>query len=172
MAFQRNLEFVEFHEFVAEIWNSSFDTGWHHMPSFSFKKNLSNPVRTEGGGTISKKSEICWIPPIPGRILKFRLHCRVALYIPNFCGNKKTEWSSKNCTGNFKEIWNLLNCRNSRWNFEILALLQGGSICLVSLVKIQNDPIRTEGWVAIWSKVDGQRQKILLALLMIFGQQS
>ena len=32
--------------------------------------------------------------------------------------------------------------------FEIPVLLQGGSICLVSLVKIQNGPKRTERGVA------------------------
>ena len=43
----------------------------------------------------------------------------------------------------FKEIW------NSKWKFEIPALLQGGTICLASLVKkIQNDRNRTEGGVA------------------------
>ena len=30
---------------------------------------------------------------------------------------------------------------------QILALLLGGTICLVPLVKNQNDPIRTEGGV-------------------------
>ena len=39
------------------------------------------------------------------------------------------------------EIW---NSWNSRGNFEILALLMGGSLRLVSLVKLQNDLTRTE----------------------------
>ena len=34
---------------------------------------------------------------------------------------------------------------------RILALLQDGTMCLVSLVKIQNDPIRTEGGVVFQS---------------------
>ena len=33
---------------------------------------------------------------------------------------------------------------NSRWNFEISALLHDSTICLVSLVEIQYDPIRSE----------------------------
>ena len=37
---------------------------------------------------------------------------------------------------------------NSKQNFEFLALLQGGTICLVSLAKNQNDTIRTERGVA------------------------
>ena len=39
---------------------------------------------------------------------------------------------------------------NSRWTSEILATLQVGSLCLVSLVKIQNDPIITEGGVEFY----------------------
>ena len=35
----------------------------------------------------------------------------------------------------FKEIWNSWNFWNSRWKFEILVVLQGGTICLISLVK-------------------------------------
>ena len=38
------------------------------------------------------------------------------------------------------------------WKFEIPALLQSGSICLVFLVKIRNDQIRTEGGVAFKKK--------------------
>ena len=45
-------------------------------------------------------------------------------------------------------IWNFFNLWNSKQKFEILALLQGGTICLVSPVKIQNYRIRTVGGVA------------------------
>ena len=33
---------------------------------------------------------------------------------------------------------------HSRWNLEIRALLQCGTICLVALIKKQNGPVRTE----------------------------
>ena len=61
---------------------------------------------------------------IPGEKVKFQLCYRLALYVKyvNFSG-KKSEWSNKN--GRRIEIW-----RNS-----ILALLQVGTIWLVSLVK-------------------------------------
>ena len=40
----------------------------------------------------------------------------------------------------FQKIWKSWNFRNSKWKFEIPALLQGGTLCLVFLVKtIQND---------------------------------
>ena len=58
--------------------------------------------------------------------------------------------------GCFQEIWNSSNTRNARWNFEISALLQGDIIYLVFLVKIQNDPIRTEGGVAFQRNLEFQ----------------
>ena len=51
--------------------------------------------------------------------------------MPNFSG-KKFRMIGKELKEelHFKEIW------NSRWKFEIPALLQHGTICLVFLVKI------------------------------------
>ena len=37
VAFWRNLEFLQFLEFKAEIWDPGFVIGWHDMPSFSSK---------------------------------------------------------------------------------------------------------------------------------------
>ena len=47
-------------------------------------------------------------------------------------------------------------------NFEILTLLQGGTTCLVSLVKIQNHPIWIEGGVVFQRNLEYME---ILALL-------
>ena len=67
----------------------------------------------------------------------------VLYYMPSFSSEKfkkiKQELKEEEC---FKEI---CNSWNSKQKSEIPALLQGGSICLVSPVTIKNDRTRTEG---------------------------
>ena len=56
---------------------------------------------------------------------------------------KKFRMIGKELKGkHFNKIW------NSRGKFEIPALLQGSTMCLVLLIKIQNDQTRTQGGVA------------------------
>ena len=60
-------------------------------------------------------------------------------YIPSF-SSKISEWSNKNWRRSavfigISAIWNFCNFWNSKQKFEIPALLQGGTICLVSPVK-------------------------------------
>ena len=69
--------------------------------------------------------------------LKYTTWILALHYMPSFSG-KKSKWSNKNWRRSNvrKQPKNFLNSRTSRRNCEIWALLQGGTICLFSYVKI------------------------------------
>ena len=92
--FQRNPEFILFHDFQAEFQNSGFVTGWLYIPNFCSKKSeWSNKNWKRSRPIALKKTIIHQIPWIPEK-MEFWLSYRVVLCLVSLV--KSLEWSNKN----------------------------------------------------------------------------